>query len=149
MREEDEIAGRISTVSAGGHPPRACSGRRSEEDDSGFGAGADGSPDRHSQGVSGATSPPPLAGRAAGSGRGSDLAGSQQHAVGGRAEQQERAVFDATFAAQDEAETSPDTHSIRAASRGTTGRSAIRSGGRSKSKRSTRIGKAGAVSVSA
>ena len=104
------IAGRISMVRASGDPPRAVSNRRSEEDDSGFDAGAVGSPDRHSHGTSDAARLPPLAGRAAGSGRDSDFAGSQQQAVVAGAAQQARGAFDAAFAGQ--ADTSLDTNII-------------------------------------
>ena len=54
--------------------------------------------------------PPTATRRAAGSDRDSDFAGSQQHAVEGRAAQQTRGAFDAAFAVQ--ADTSPDTDII-------------------------------------
>ena len=106
------IAGRISMARAGVDPLRAFSNRLSDEVDSGFEAGVVGSPVRHSHGTSEAARPPPVVGSAAGSGRDSDFAGSQQHAVVAGAAQQARGAFDAAFAVQ--ADTSLDTDIIPA-----------------------------------
>lgn len=105
-------AGRIPTVGATIDSPRACSERRSGEDDSGFGAGAVGSPERHSQGDAGAVRSNPVTETAPacrlGSGRASDRAGLQQQSFEPRVTQQVLEDFAAAVGAQ--ADASPATN---------------------------------------
>ena len=101
-------------VKTTGHSLRACSGRCSRDEDSGLGAGAVGSSERHAQGEIGAETPTPAARRtvvrSTDSGDDPAFAGSQQHSVEGRLAQQAPETCETIFVVQ--AVTSPVTDII-------------------------------------